>query len=457
MANRFSNPFPQFWSSSAAYSGGSLTFYASGTSTPLDTYSDSTLLVANTNPVVLNSAGRPAVAVFLSDASYKVVLKDTDGNTIWTADPVYASDFSTSAQFATYAGNPNGNVAGTAGSGSIKADAIWDTTNSILYICTTTGTAVTAIWTAVNASTAAAVVVAPQGRLTLTTATPTISGDVATATSVYYTPCIGNIIPIYNGSSFTQSTFAELTLSLVASHAANAIYDVFVFSNSGVVTIATGPAWSTATAGSGARGSGGGTTELARVNGLLVNAVQITGRNGSTTYTIAANQATYVGSISMDGTNGQVSCHRSIGLTRKWGVWNAYNRTPVTLRVQYATASWTYATNTWRPSNNDTDAKGTVFTGLAEEDFDMLFQQATTTAGGGSIAGIAIGWNTTSSPVGMPASIQSTALNNSASSHYVQTPALGKNDATTLEIGVSGTTTFSGGASGHMMTISYNA
>jgi len=39
-------------------SGGLLYSYASGTTTPLATYTSSTGLTANTNPIVLDSAGR---------------------------------------------------------------------------------------------------------------------------------------------------------------------------------------------------------------------------------------------------------------------------------------------------------------------------------------------------------------------------------------------------------------
>lgn len=48
-----------------------------------------------------------------------------------------------------YLGDPNGNVAGTAATinGGL-ADMIWDATNQILYFCTTTGDAATAVWTA---------------------------------------------------------------------------------------------------------------------------------------------------------------------------------------------------------------------------------------------------------------------------------------------------------------------
>jgi hypothetical protein len=59
--------------------GGSLAFYASGTSTPLATYSDSALTSPNTNPVVLDAAGR-AGNIFLQNLAYKVVLSDANNN-----------------------------------------------------------------------------------------------------------------------------------------------------------------------------------------------------------------------------------------------------------------------------------------------------------------------------------------------------------------------------------------
>jgi hypothetical protein len=62
MANRFLNPNVQFSNSAGVpFAGGTLSFYASGTSTPLATYSNQALTIANTNPVVLDSAGQAEV------------------------------------------------------------------------------------------------------------------------------------------------------------------------------------------------------------------------------------------------------------------------------------------------------------------------------------------------------------------------------------------------------------
>ena len=48
----------------------------------------------------------------------------------------------------TYGGNPNGNVAGVAATnGALAASLLWDTVHSLLWVCTTTGTATTAVWT----------------------------------------------------------------------------------------------------------------------------------------------------------------------------------------------------------------------------------------------------------------------------------------------------------------------
>lgn len=67
--------------------GGKLYFYATGTSTPQDTFADSTLSTPNPNPVVAAQDGTWP-PIFLDQKQYSVVLTDTNGTTIWQADPV---------------------------------------------------------------------------------------------------------------------------------------------------------------------------------------------------------------------------------------------------------------------------------------------------------------------------------------------------------------------------------
>lgn len=70
--------------------GAKLWFYESGTDTPLATYSNVGLSIANTNPVVADAGGR-FPNIFMLPEAYKVVLTDSLDDEIWTADPVYGS------------------------------------------------------------------------------------------------------------------------------------------------------------------------------------------------------------------------------------------------------------------------------------------------------------------------------------------------------------------------------
>jgi hypothetical protein len=458
MSNRLSNPdIAYFTSSGAALSGYQLGFFASGTSTPLATYSNQALTIPNTNPIILDSNGR-AGAVFLQNLPYKVTLAlPTDtfppASPIWTQDPVYASDYSTIAQFQSYNGNPNGNVAGTQGSATIPASVVWDYADQILYVCTTTGNAAAAVWTAVNPNTTSSVLPSPQGRLTLASNTAVLNTDTIAATTVYYTPYTGILVPIYNGTTFIPTSIvSQLSIGLVAAHAANNIYDFFVFSLSGTPTLGTGPSWSAGssgsiTPGSCARGTGAGGAALSMLSGINTNAVSMTmtyGPSGATT-AVAANKATYVGSIYMDGTNGQVSCYLSWGQSRKCGIWNAYNRVPIVLNAGDSTSSWTYATNTFRPSNNNTANSLTTFCGLAEEFAQLSFtQQFEQTAGSTNTQAVGVGYNSTSSASGAngaTGSVSSSFLTITAL--YDAPPSLGINTVTSLEKS-SGGTTFDG-------------
>lgn len=70
-----------------ALAGGQLYTYQAGTSTPAATYTDSTGVTPNTNPVILNARGEANVWVSPSQA-YKFVLYDSLNNLIWSVDNI---------------------------------------------------------------------------------------------------------------------------------------------------------------------------------------------------------------------------------------------------------------------------------------------------------------------------------------------------------------------------------
>lgn len=519
MANRFTDPRPQFSDATPSpFAGGFLYFYETGSTTPADTYSDSTLSTANSNPVELDSAGRLPNDVFLDpNITYKVQLTDADGVPIWTADPVDDPAANVSAALQVYAGNPNGNLAGSAGTpGGSGSSAVWDITNNLLYVCTTSGSASTAVWTQVGATLAGGVQMTgvisptalaadqndytptgnaaaswirqdasanviitglangttgflkvitnisadktitladqsssstaanrfaftdrkkvvlypgesisliydstssrwrprqtpvqdkgipfmPGGRLTLESGVPVSSSDQTARTTVYYEAYLHNFVPVWNGYNFysvnaagVSQTLADNTKSPAAA-AVSSLYDMFIWDDDGTVRLSRGPAWSSATS----RGTGAGTTELERKNGVYVNKVAISNGPG-------ANKGTYVGTIATDGngSNGQLNMMMlpsgaAGGANNRFDVWNMYNRVRFTFVNKDNTDSWTYSTDTWRAANNSNNNRVTVVAGLAETYITIRSLAYQTGAGTLVLNRSAIGVDSTSSP-----------------------------------------------------------
>jgi len=80
----------QFFNDSGVpLSGGLLYSYAAGTTTPATTWTTNSGTVANTNPIVLDSAGRTPNEIWItSGADYKFILKTSTGVTVGTYDDV---------------------------------------------------------------------------------------------------------------------------------------------------------------------------------------------------------------------------------------------------------------------------------------------------------------------------------------------------------------------------------
>lgn len=68
-------------------SGGKIYTYTAGTTTPATTYTSNSGLIANSNPIVLNAAGRVPYEIWLTDGvNYKFILKDSNDTLIATYD-----------------------------------------------------------------------------------------------------------------------------------------------------------------------------------------------------------------------------------------------------------------------------------------------------------------------------------------------------------------------------------
>jgi hypothetical protein len=270
----------------------------------------------------------------------------------------------------------------------------------------------------------------PQGRLTLQTATPVMTTTQSAKTTIFYTPYVGNKVPIYDGTNMVMTTFAELSVATTdttkspAAIGASKVNDWFVWNDAGTVRIGHGPDWTSDTA----RSAG---TALVTVNGILLNNASIT--NGP-----AASRGTYVGTTRSDASS-QLNWIYGIvgtgGSSSFFGVWNAYNRVLLASLAGESANTWTYAVAAWRAANGGGVSHQFVVGGIV----DGLVAQynAIGVDDGSNRAVVGIGLNSTSTYFGTT-SFNLYAAGLPVLATCVAYPRLGFNTVTALEYAEAG-------------------
>lgn len=265
----------------------------------------------------------------------------------------------------------------------------------------------------------------PQGRLTLTTATPVMTAEAAAQTTIYYTPYVGSVVPLYDGSSWTNTQFTELSIAMAASAnwAANSNFDLFVYNDAGTLRLVTGAAWTNDTTRAEA---------LVRTNGIWLNNASFTGRYGAaSTVSIAASRATYVGTMRTTGSTGTTTWElggaAAGGDPGKLFLWNCYNRVTVDVCVMDTTDSWTYGTSaTWRAYNNNTNNSVACVFGLAEDGvFAHFAGVGLASATGRAIVGIGVNSSTALATGAAYGQNGSPTVGPQVHARYSSTPGLG--------------------------------
>lgn len=334
-------PKPQFELSNGQPAVGyKLFFYVAGSvNTKQNTYTDSTGLVANTNPIILNSLGQPGNEIwFTAGQGYKVVYApdtDTDPPTspIWTIDnlrgindtSVAIDQWISSGVTPTFVSAVSFTVPGDQTSAfhigrrlkfTESAGTVYGTISASVFGVLTTVTVVTdpaqvldsglsavqlALLTAVNPSVPQIVSAGPgitvsytggkpsisapgfyasdinDFRLTLTTGVPVTTTNVTGATTVFCCPYKGNRISLYDGTNWNVRTTAQFSLALGTLTGALP-YDVFCFDNAGTPTLEF-LAWTNTTTRA---------TALVYQDGILSKSGAVTRRYLGTFYTSAA-------------------------------------------------------------------------------------------------------------------------------------------------------------------------
>lgn len=207
----------------------------------------------------------------------------------------------------------------------------------------------------------------PTGRLTLASGVPVMTSTVSAATSVLYTPYIGNQVPIWNGSGFVATAFAETTQALSdttlspAAAVQAACYDYFAWSNAGTIVVTRGPAWTNCT-------TRGYTIPL--VQGIRVNFTSIS--NGP-----AAGFGTFVGSVATDAGAATISWllngSGSGGVAGLLDVWNMYNRVLVLGTSTDTGVGYGYGSATIRQARGSVGNQVTFVSGLTEDGLGVIY------------------------------------------------------------------------------------
>lgn len=176
----------------------------------------------------------------------------------------------------------------------------------------------------------------PGGRLTLESGVPVSSADQTSKTTIYYTPYMGNRIPLWTGSIWASFTFAETSFAL-GTLTSGKPYDVFGYLSAGALVLEA-LVWTNDT----------------------TRATAVTIQDG---YYCKSGDKTrlYLGSFY---TATATTTEDSV-LNRY--LWNCYSRVIRFLVQGVGASSHTYTSSTWRAYNsNTTTARVYFIQGIAE-------------------------------------------------------------------------------------------
>lgn len=260
-----------------------------------------------------------------------------------------------------------------------------------------------------------------QGRLTVLSGSAVADGT--GASSIYFTPYLGNNISLYDGvANWIMIPFVETQLALGT--LTNALtYDVFAYNNAGTMALEL-LAWSTATVRA---------TGLVLQNGVWVKSGATTRRYLGTFFTTAST-----------------TTEDSV-LNRY--VWNYYNRVRRPMVRTETTANWTYNTAAWRESNGGAGSNRlSIVVGIAET---LLSLKAVSSASNNTadvMVDVGIGEDVTNSTVALGQAFHAGPSSTTIGTGWAMLdkyPAIGKHFYSWLEFGPgSNTTTWYGNGSG---------
>lgn len=473
-------------------SGGKVYTYVAGTSTPVDTYTDSTGTIPNTNPVILDSKGEASI---WTSGLLKVNVLESD-NTQVTGFPVdnVGSGVSNNDATMRYSGTAGGtaNALTISPSPSITSYVIGQSfvfkagssNNSGATTIAISGLSPIAIqsngaacvggeilanmWYKIVMSTTAICQIDKLGRPTLAElGAAALAGSASQVFSVangtgsqainktqadgLYSPITGTDAPKLNDFRLTLTSGLPVTTADVTG-ATNVYMTPYVGNRIALYTSGVWTLYTTAQV----------TLALGTLTAALPYDVFVFDNAGTVTLTAVAwtNATTRATALAyQDGVLCKIGAlgYRYLGTFyttsttttedsySKRFLWNYYHRKDRPLKRNESTASWTYTTATWRQANGAAANQVEAVIGVAEDAVEMETSCAMSNASAGIQVGTGVGVDSTtansSSLSGTSTAASSCASN--ATSKYREFPAAGYHYFAWLEYSTAtGTTTW---------------
>ena len=228
--------------------------------------------------------------------------------------------------------------------------------------------------------------VTPGGRITLESGVPVSTSNQTSKSTIYYTPYVHDYIRIYDGTRPKLYNFTERSLAL-SGLTSGKNYDVFIYDNSGTLTLELLAAW---------------TNDTTRADALAWQTGVGYVKSGSPT-------RLYLGSIRTTSTT---TTEDSIEIGSQSGgkqfVWNKYNKVLKTMSVFDSTDTWTYTTtDTWRQAGGASGNKVEFICGEATSYNAFVIGHALHSAAN-VIACVAVGEDSTTTPTGLRSGVAAT-------------------------------------------------
>jgi len=258
-------------------------------------------------------------------------------------------------------------------------------------------------------------------RLSLTSNTAFTTSDVTGAGTLYMVPCDYSLtsagegrISLYDGTRWKLHKTAQVSLGL--SVTSGTVYDVFVYDNSGTLTLEL-TAWTNTTTRA---------TALVLQDGVLLKSGALTRR--------------YLGTLYASGSN---TCEDS--RTKRF-LWNYYNRRPRALRLN-TSGNGTYATADWRYFLNSSANRVEFVLGLTEDPVECT---ALAVAGGNGSIGMHLDSATPTAPDSMTGYFNdnSTGAFTNLNAFYCEHPSQGYHFLAMIEYAFASTTFYGSDTNG---------